>query len=86
MHKQYHERTQEERKDQIKPILEKLTELNLLASQHEPIKELFKILSAYVKEGERRVINIVFPNLNRRIKGTLETNTSKDSCIRMVAM
>ena len=82
----FHERSKDERKQQVKPILEKLTELKLLASEHDEIKELFKITSVYVKDGERQVINIAFPAISRRIKGVLETNTSKDSCIRMVSM
>jgi hypothetical protein len=82
----FHERSKDERKQQVKPILEKLTELKLLASEHDEIKELFKMVSAYVKDGQRQVINIAFPAISRRIKGALETNTSKDSCIRMVSM
>jgi hypothetical protein len=82
----FHERSKDERKQQVKPILEKLTELKLLASEHDEIKELFKITSVYVKDGERQVINIAFPAISRRIKGALEKNTSKDSCIRMISM
>jgi hypothetical protein len=82
----FHERSKDERKQQVKPILEKLTELKLHASEHDEIKELFKIISVYVKDGERQVINIAFPAISRRIKGTLETNTSKDSCIRMISI
>jgi len=82
----FHERSKDERRQQVKPIMEKLTELKLVASEHDEIKELFKLMSAYVKDGQRQVINIAFPAISRRIKGTLVTNTSKDSCIRMTSM
>ena len=82
----FHERSKDERRQQVKPIMEKLTELKLVASEHDEIKELFKLMSAYVKDGQRQVINIAFPAISRRIKGALEINPSKDSCIRMVSM
>lgn len=84
--KQFHERSIEERKEQVRPIFEKLAELKLTASEHDEIKELFQIISAYVKTGDKQTINIPFPTINKRIKGTLERNTSKDSCIRLIEM
>jgi tetrahydrodipicolinate N-succinyltransferase len=84
--KQFHDRSKDERREQVRPIFDKLAELKLTASEHDEIRELFQILSAYVKTGDKQVINIPFPAINKRIKGTLEVNTSKDSCIRLIEM
>jgi len=84
--KPFHERSKDERKQQVRPIFEKLVELKLTASEHDEIKQLFQIINAYIKTGDKQTINIAFPAINKRIKGALEPNTSKDSCIRLVEM
>jgi Ethanolamine utilization protein EutJ (predicted chaperonin) len=84
--KPFHDRSKDERREQVRPIFEKLAELKLTACEHDEIKELFQILSAYVKNGDKQAINIPFPAINKRIKGTLEVNTSKESCIRLIEM
>ena len=84
--KPFHDRSKDERREQVRPIFEKLAELKLAASEHDEIKELFQMISAYVKTGEKQTINIAFPAINKRIKGALEPNTSKGSCIRLVEM
>ena len=84
--KPFHERSKDERREQVRPIFEKLSELKLAASEHDEIKQLFHIINAYVKTGDKQTINIAFPAINKRIKGVLEPNTSKDSCIRLVEM
>jgi hypothetical protein len=84
--KSFHERSKDERREQVRPIFEKLTELKLTASEHDEIKQLFQIIGAYIKTGDKQTINIAFTAINKRIKGTLEPNTSKDSCIRLVEM
>jgi hypothetical protein len=84
--KSFHERSKDERREQVRPIFEKLAELKLTASEHDEIKELFQIISAYIKTGDKQTINIPFPAINKRIKGVLEPNTSKESCIRLVEM
>jgi hypothetical protein len=84
--KPFHERSKDERRDQVRPIFEKLAELKLTASEHDEIKELFQIIGTYVKNGDKQTINIAFPAINKRIKGALEPNTIKNSCIRLVEM
>jgi tetrahydrodipicolinate N-succinyltransferase len=84
--KSFHERSKDERREQVRPIFEKLAELKLTASEHDEIKQLFQMINAYVKTGEKQSINIAFPAINKRIKGALEPNTSKNSCIRLVEM
>lgn len=77
------ERTKEERQAQVRPILEKLSELKLYASKFETIKALMMQIQDYVANGEAQHVNIVFPEFNRRIKGTLETNRWVESSIKM---
>ena len=84
--KPFHDRSKDERREQVRPIFEKLAELKLMACEHDEIKQLFEIIGAYIKTGDKQTINIAFPAINKRIKGTLEPNTSKDSCIRLVEM
>ena len=71
-------RTMEERKEEVKIIINKLTNLELTIA-YNPIKELFIILQKYVKEGGKIQINIPFPMINRRIKGLLP-DTINEKC------
>jgi hypothetical protein len=77
------ERTKAERQAQVKPILEKLSELKLYASKFAAIKALMLQIQDYVANGEAQHVNILFPEFNRRIKGTLETNRWAESSIKM---
>ncbi len=64
------ERTIEQRRDQIRPIVEKLTELQMNVS-YPAIRELYKQLSHFVRTGEDAKIKIAFPEFSRKIKGEL---------------
>jgi len=75
------DRTKAERQAQVKPILEKLTELQLHASKFPAVKALMVQIQDYIKNGEPQQINIVFPEFGRRIKGTLETNRHLESSV-----
>jgi hypothetical protein len=77
------DRTKAERQAQIKPILEKLTELQLHASKFPAVKALMVQIQDYIKNGEPQKINIVFPEFGRRIKGTLETNRHVESSVKL---
>jgi hypothetical protein len=77
------DRTKTERQAQVRPILEKLTELKLHASKFAAIKALMLQIQDYVKNGEPQQINIVFPEFGRRIKGTLETNRHVESSVKL---
>jgi len=63
-------RTKEERKGEVKEILNKLCDFDLNIS-YEPIKKLYQKFKEYIQEGNRIEINIPFPEINRRIKGLL---------------
>ena len=64
------ERTQEQRREQIRPIIDKLTELQMNIS-YPAIRELYKQLNQFVKTGEDAKIKIPFPEFSRKIKGEL---------------
>ena len=76
------DRTKAERQAQVRPILEKLTELKLHASKFAAVKALMLQIQDYVKNGEPQKVNIVFPEFGRRIKGTLETNRHVESSVK----
>ena len=77
------DRTKAERQAQVRPILEKLTELKLHASKFAAVKALMLQIQDYVKNGEPQKVNIVFPEFGRRIKGTLETNRHVESSVKL---
>jgi hypothetical protein len=77
------DRTKAERKAQVKPILEKLSELKLYASKFAAVKALMLQIQDYVANGEPQKVNIEFPEFGRRIKGTLETNRHSESSVKL---
>jgi len=68
------ERTIEQRREQVRPIIDKLTELQMNVS-YPAIRELYKQLSQFIKTGEDAKIKIPFPEFSRRIKGELSNAT-----------
>ena len=70
-------RTKEERIKEIKPIIQKLTELKIKASDHEEIKELMTKIQVYIQQGERIEINIPFPIADVDILGVLATDVKE---------
>ena len=64
------ERTIEQRRDQVRPIIDKLTELQMNVS-YPAIRELYRQLSHFVRTGEDAKIKIAFPEFSRKIKGEL---------------
>lgn len=76
-------RTKEERKEEIRIIINKLSELQLTIA-YEPIKELFIILQKYEKEGGKIKINIPFPMINKEIKGLLPDTVNEKCWIKLI--
>ena len=62
---------QEQRIAEVKPIIKKLTELNLKAAEHPELRELLSQIQIYIQQGERLKINIPFPIADVDIKGVL---------------
>jgi len=67
-------RTKEQRMTEVKPIINKLTELQIKASEHEEIRDLLTKIQIYIQQGERIEINIPFPIADVEIKGVLATD------------
>ena len=67
-------RTKEQRISEIKPIINKLSELKIKASEHEEIRELLTKIQIYIQQGERIELNIPFPIADVDIKGVLATD------------
>jgi hypothetical protein len=70
-------RTKEQRISEVKPIIKKLSELDIKASEHEEIRELLHKIQIYIQQGERIVIHIPFPIADVDIKGVLETDVKE---------
>lgn len=75
-------RSKEERQNEIKEILSKLSEFNLNTA-YEPIKKLYQIFKEYINEGNRIEVNIPFPEINRRIKGILAISVREEVWITL---
>ena len=73
-------RTKEERQAEVKKILEELNHFDL-NMKYEPVKKLYEKLKIYISEGNRTIVNIPFPEINRRIKGILAINIREEVTI-----
>lgn len=79
------ERTIEQRREQVRPIIDKLTELQMNIS-YPAIRELYKQLNQFVKTGEDSKIKIQFPEFGRRIKGELTNAVYKPCWVKLEMM
>tara|TARA_B110000879_G_C11019870_1_gene450486 strand:- start:17 stop:310 length:294 start_codon:yes stop_codon:yes gene_type:complete len=76
-------RSKEERQSEVKHVLEQLNEYQL-NTKYEPVKKLYLNFKEYISEGERLIVNIPFPEINRRIKGILAINKREDVVISLM--
>jgi len=76
------ERNIEQRREQVRPIIDKLTELQMNIS-YPAIRELYKQLNQFVKTGEDSKIKIQFPEFGRRIKGELTNAVYKPCWVKL---
>tara|TARA_B100000927_G_scaffold270405_1_gene246515 strand:+ start:22 stop:318 length:297 start_codon:yes stop_codon:yes gene_type:complete len=75
-------RTLEQRKEEVRKIIDKLNELQL-SVDYEPIKQFYNIMFNYIRTGERTIVNIPFPQMNKRIEGVLATNIREEVALRL---
>jgi len=75
-------RNKEERIAAVKPIIEKLNELQLTI-EYDAIKELFTLIQEYINEGKQISVNIAFPMINKRIKGMLCDNIKEEVWVKL---
>ena len=75
-------RTLEQRNEEVRKIIDKLNELQL-SIDYEPIKQFYNIMFSYIRTGERTIVNIPFPQMNKRIEGVLATNIREEVALRL---
>ena len=75
-------KNKEKRIEEIKPIIVKLTEMNLTV-KNPPIKELFDVLKHYINEGKRVEIYIPFLEINKIITGILEPELGVHTWVKL---
>lgn len=75
-------RTKEQRQHEVKTIIEQLTKLDL-GIKYEPIKNLYGTFKAYIADGNRILVNIPFPEINRRIKGLLAISINEEVWLKL---
>ena len=75
-------RTKEQRQNEIKTIIKKLTELHLNTS-YDGIKTLFQNMKEYLISEHPIIIDIPCPDLNICIKGVLEVDLSKKVWVKL---
>ena len=75
-------RTKEERREEVKNILKQLSDFDLNI-KYEPIKKLYQLFKTYIAEGNRMLINIPFPEIDRRIKGLLAISVNEEVWVKL---
>jgi len=75
-------RTKKQRQDEVKTIISQLNEFNLNI-KHEPVHKLYVKFKTYIATGERMLINIPFPEINRRIKGLLSISINEEVWLKL---
>jgi hypothetical protein len=75
-------RTREERSQEVKKIISTLSELKLSVI-YKPIRELYNIMNEYISRGERVIVNIPFPEINKNIEGILSVNVKEEVWLRL---
>jgi hypothetical protein len=78
-------RSIEQRKAEVRPIILKLNELHISANHHDAIKQLFKELQIYIKEGVRIELNIPFDAYNTTIEGVLAISIKEKVWVKFAA-
>lgn len=75
-------RTKEQRQEEVKKIISKLTELDLTTS-HEEVSNLMSIMKEYVNTGEEQIINIPFPSFGKHIVGKLTAYVNEPVMVKL---
>ena len=78
-------RTKEQRHAEVRPIIQKLTELHISPTQHDEIKQLFREIQRYIQEGVRIELNIPFDAYNTTIEGVLATRLKERVWVKFAA-
>ena len=81
----YQERNLDERKLEIKNIMTQLSSLDINPTFPE-IKELYKLFKQYLTAEHSISVNILIPELKRRVKGNLAVSKADNVYLKMVAI
>lgn len=76
------QRTKEQRLEETRTIIAKLTELQLTLA-YPPIKQLFILMQDFVDNANRHEVNIPFPMISKRIRGILSNSINERIWIKM---
>lgn len=76
-------RNKKERQEEIVNVIKQLSDFDLNPT-YEPIKKLYQSFKEYIATGDRIIINIPFPEVNRRIKGVLAINKREDVTVALI--
>jgi hypothetical protein len=77
-------RTADERRAEVRTVLDRLTELGLTTA-HRPVLELLETMRGYVDEGGEKKVDIPYPEVGRRIVGTLTAYVNEPVVVRLKA-
>ena len=75
-------RTKDERIEETRTIIAKLTELQLTLA-YPPIKQLFILMQDFIDNANRHEVNIPFPMIDKRIRGILSNSINERIWIKM---
>jgi hypothetical protein len=75
-------RTKEQRQDQVREVLCKLTEFNLNI-KYDPVRILYGLFKEYIQDDKRIEVNIPFREIKRRIKGVLAISVNEETWISL---
>lgn len=68
---------------EARKIIESLNKMNL-GPKYEPVKQLYKRLKEWKKEGERIEININFPEIDKKFEGILRRYENQHTYIKLI--
>ena len=77
------ERTKEERQQEANKIIASLTQFEL-TQEYKEVQELMQQIQTYIETGERQIVKIPFPEVNRCIQGILATSKREKVWVRLV--
>lgn len=71
-----------ERQESVRPVIKKLSELQL-SCHYEPVKNLLFIFKDFIKNGGSFNINIPFPEIKKKFVGLITDNKKYENVIKL---
>jgi hypothetical protein len=80
-------RTKQEKMMEVRPIMEKLREMDLKPSEHPELRELYSNIQDYLSREQSRIfVNIPFPAINKKILGVLASRRREKVFVKLEHM